>query len=34
MDQWISWALDQADRYDPLAKSPPSVLDEPSPYGY
>ncbi|MBL0869860.1 MAG: hypothetical protein IBJ18_04710 [Phycisphaerales bacterium] len=36
MDQWINWAMDQADRYDPLVKSPPSVLDEqlPSPYGY
>lgn len=36
MDQWIKWAMDQADRYDPLVKSPPSVLDEqlPSPYGY
>jgi hypothetical protein len=35
MDQWIRWALDQADRYDPLVKSPASVLDEqlPSPYG-
>lgn len=36
MDQWITWAMAQADRYDPLVKSPPSVLDEqlPSPYAY
>lgn len=36
MDRWIKWAMDQADRYDPLVKSPPSVLDEqlPSPYGH
>jgi len=32
MDQWITWAMAQADRYDPLVKSPPSVLDEPLPY--
>lgn len=35
MDQWLTWATAQADRYDPLVKGPPSVLDEPlpSPYG-
>lgn len=28
MDIWLTWAAAQADRYDPLVKSPPSVLDE------
>lgn len=28
---WIEWALNQADRIDPLKKSPPSILDEPCP---
>ncbi len=28
IDQWITWANQQADRLDPLAKSPPSILDE------
>ncbi len=26
--QWITWAQQQAARFDPLAESPPSVLDE------
>jgi len=36
MDKWITWATAQADRYDPLVKSPPSVLDEqlPSRHGF
>ncbi len=25
--QWVAWALRQADRFDPLVESPPSVLD-------
>ena len=25
---WLEWAVQQADRLDPLVKSPPSVLDE------
>ncbi len=25
--EWIAWATSQADRLDPLAKSPPSILD-------
>jgi len=29
--KWIKWALDQADRCDPLKKSPPSILDNPRP---
>lgn len=24
---WVAWALQQADRLDPLTKSPPSILD-------
>lgn len=28
---WISWARSHADRFDPLAEGPPSVLDEPVP---
>jgi len=24
---WVAWALQQADRFDPLTKSPPSILD-------
>ena len=31
LDKWISWAIQQADRFDPLVKSPPSILDEPEP---
>ena len=27
---WAAWALEQADRLDPLAPSPPSILDTPS----
>jgi hypothetical protein len=27
MEDWCSWALQQADRLDPFAESPPSVLD-------
>jgi len=26
--QWIAWAIQQADRLDPLRESPPSILDE------
>lgn len=26
--KWLKWASDQADRLDPLAKSPPSILDD------
>lgn len=35
LDEWMNWAIAQADRYDPLVESPPSILDEqvPSPYG-
>lgn len=29
MGQWIKWALEQADRIDPLAEGPPSILDDP-----
>ena len=28
VNDWLDWATQQADRLDPLAKSPPSVLDE------
>jgi len=28
IDQWITWAQQQADRLDPLVESPPSILDE------
>ncbi len=28
VSDWLDWATQQADRLDPLAKSPPSVLDE------
>ncbi len=31
VDKWITWAIQQADRLDPLVKSPPSILDEPEP---
>ncbi len=31
VDKWITWAIRQADRLDPLVKSPPSILDEPEP---
>jgi len=31
IDKWITWAIQQADRLDPLVKSPPSILDEPEP---
>ena len=30
-DKWLKWALEQADRADPLSPSPYSVLDEPEP---
>jgi hypothetical protein len=26
--RWLEWAFAQADRLDPLIKSPPSILDE------
>lgn len=32
--QWVEWALQQADRVDPLRESPSSVLDEPDPKGF
>jgi hypothetical protein len=28
LDRWLKWARQQADRLDPLAPSPPSILDE------
>ena len=28
MEDWCSWALQQADRLDPFADSPPSILDQ------
>lgn len=28
VEQWVAWARQQADRLDPLAESPPSILDE------
>ncbi len=28
--EWLQWAAQQADRLDPLAESPPSILDEDS----
>ena len=28
MEQWLQWAIDQADRLDPLCNSPFSILDE------
>jgi len=28
LQNWAKWALDQADRLDPLEESPPSILDE------
>jgi len=28
LDQWLPWAREQADRLDPLAVSPPSILSE------
>jgi hypothetical protein len=31
-ESWLVWALQQADRLDPLTKSPPSVLDEKDKY--
>lgn len=30
--KWLKWASDQADRLDPLAKSPPSILDDEDEY--
>lgn len=29
--RWLAWAIQQADRLDPLTESPPSILDEPIP---
>jgi hypothetical protein len=29
--RWLIWAIQQADRLDPTAASPPSILDEPIP---
>ena len=26
--QWLEWASQQADRLDPLAENPPSIIDE------
>lgn len=31
---WIEWALEQADRIDPLRESPPSILDTPPERSY
>lgn len=31
LDLWLRWASTQADRFDPLVDSPPSILDEPLP---
>lgn len=31
LGKWIVWALAQADRFDPVKESPPSILDEPIP---
>lgn len=28
LGRWLAWATAQADRFDPLAKSPPSIIDE------
>ena len=28
LSKWLEWAHQQADRFDPLAESPPSILDE------
>ncbi len=28
LDNWLRWATQQADRLDPLAESPPSILDD------
>ena len=33
-DKWLKWATQQADRADPLVKSPPSILDEKSKWEY
>ena len=30
LDTWLKWVGQQADRFDPMVKSPPSVLDEPA----
>ena len=30
-EAWLAWALEQADRFDPLSPSPHSVLDAPEP---
>jgi len=30
-EKWLKWALEQADRADPLRRSPYSILDEPEP---
>jgi len=30
--KWLKWASDQADRLDPLTKSPPSILDDEATY--
>lgn len=40
LGRWVTWALEQADRIDPLVESPPSILDRKrelegwSPYGW
>jgi len=26
--EWLTWVEQQADRFDPLVKGPPSILDE------
>lgn len=32
LERWLAWVSDQADRLDPLAKSPSSILDEKQKY--
>lgn len=32
LDNWLMWASQQADRFDPLVVSPPSIIDEKSKY--
>ena len=34
LDEWLMWANQQANRFDPLTESPPSILDEPDNHGF
>ncbi|MCC6207515.1 MAG: hypothetical protein IT488_05125 [Gammaproteobacteria bacterium] len=34
LERWLIWAVQQADRLDPLVDSPPSILDEQEDYRY